>query len=175
MQSAFNLSQALVRIVFRRGSLQRIHYSNNRLLFAMAACIGLLVLAQLRYFGTDALDTGLLVFVCVSGLLIAASWLTWKVPRKRLMVALLTSLLIAAAALLILVVASWLPLGDSAAIKYGLAGVLALLVMLGTSNSLQFALASKRTKAVVYTLIFALALVLLYTTLQGLLAIVFAP
>lgn len=175
MQSVMNLSQALLRIVFRRGSLQRVHYSNNRLLFALFACVGLLIAAQLWYFGNDALDTGLLVFVCITGLLIAASWLTWKVPRKRLMVALLTSLLIAAAALFLLVLAAYLPWWEQAAARYGFAGLLALIVMLGVSNSLQFALGSHRLKAVAYTLIFAVALVLLYTTLQGLLQVVFNP
>jgi hypothetical protein len=174
MQSVMNLSQALFRIVFKRGSLQRVHYSNNRLMFALSTCVGLLVVAQLWYFDNDVLDTGLLVFVCVSGLLIAASWLTWKVPRKRLMTALLTSLLIAAAALLLLVLAASLPLWEQAPARYGFAGILALLVMLGVSNSLQFALGSPRLKAVSYTFIFALALVLLYTTLQGLLNVVFA-
>jgi len=154
--------------------LQRVHYSNNRFLFALCACVALLVAAQLWYFGNDVLDTGLLVFVCVAGLLIAASWLTWKVPRKRLMVALMVSLLIAAAALLLLVLAAGLPIWDQAAARYGFAGVLALLVMLGVSNSLQFALGSQRLKAVVYTVIFAVALILLYTTLQGLLQVVFA-
>lgn len=174
MQSVMNLTQALFRIVFRRGSLQRVHYSNNRLMFALFSCVGLLIAAQLWYFGNDVLDTGLLVFVCVSGVLITASWLTWKVPRKRLMTAVLTSLLIAAAALLVLVLAAGLPLWDQAPARYGFAGVLALVVMLGVSNSLQFALGSHRLKAVSYTVIFALALVLLYATLQGLLQVVFA-
>lgn len=174
MQSATNLSQALFRIVFRRGSLQRVHFTNNRFGFAIVACIGLLIAAQRWYFGNDVLDTGVLVFVCVTGLLIASSWLTWKASRIRLMVALLSSLLIAAAALLLLVVASALPLWEQPAARYGFAGVLALIVMLGTSNSLQFALGCHRLKAFSYTLIFTVALVLLYTTLRTLLQTVFS-
>ncbi len=174
MQSVGNLGRDLFRIVFRRGSLQRVHYSNNRLAFALIFMLLALVAAQLLYFHNDALDAGLAVFVCITSLLIASSWLTWKVPRKRLMTAVLVVLLIAAIALALLAAVSPLPIWHQAATQYGFAGLLAGIVVLGTANALQFALASGRGKAFAYTGLFALAVVLLYTTLQGLLAVVFA-
>ena len=174
MQSIGNLGSSVFRVVFRRGSLQRVHYSTNRLVFALLLMLAFLIAAQLWYFRSDALDTGLAAFVGTTSLLIASSWLTWKVPRKRLMTALLVVLLITAAAFLLLTVASVFPVWDQAALRYTFAGALALAVILGASNCLQYALGSSRTKAFTWTIAFALVVLLLYSTLRGLLAVVFA-
>jgi len=177
MQSAASLSQDIFRIVFRRGSLQRVQFTNQRLLTALLLSTVLLVGVQLWFFQTDVLDAGLLLFVVVSGLLIATSMLTWKVPRKRLMTAVLTVLLICCGGLALLLVAALLAttlLPSASIIKIGLPIVLGLVAWLGISNCLQYALACSRPKAFVYTLAFGLILALLYSTLQGLLAVVFS-
>ncbi len=174
MQSLSNLSRALYRIVFRRGSPQRVHYSQPRFLAALGLSIGGAVGTQLAYFGADVLDTGVLLFVLFSGFAVGVALLTWKVPRSRLLPTLLAVLLVTAIGFCLLWALGLLPVNISETARLIAAGLVGLAALVGLANCLQFALQSSTTLAFGYAGCFALALILLYTTLSNLLAVVFS-
>ncbi len=178
MQTLSSLGNAVYRIVFRRGSPQRIHFSTRRMLVGGSLMLLAVIGAQLLFLGADALDTGVLVFVLLSGLAIGSALLTWKVPRTRLLPTLLACVLIIACGFTLLSLAGLIPqiLGEGlgAALRTGLLLAVGIAMLVGLGNSLQFALKSTTAMAYTYAALFGVAVTLLYTTLTRLLAIVFA-
>lgn len=170
MQSFTSIGRALYRIVFRRGSPQRIHYSQRLTIWTLLALVMLAAASQLYVIGNGAVEIILYLFTLLSGMYLAVAWSSRSVPRGRLRQGLQAALLILAAAhLALLAAAPLIPLVDPLAYLMGaLVGTVALM---GLTNCVQFALGSSRARAAGYTLIFAFALTAFYATMLALLEI----
>ncbi|MGD8832757.1 MAG: hypothetical protein PVF57_19275 [Pseudomonadales bacterium] len=172
LQPITSIGRSLYRIVFRAGSPQRIQYSDRLLLTAVfvlpAAAIGALVL----FFEASVLEIGLVLFTLLAGTYIGAALLTRRASRARLRTSLLSFLLILDAAGVLLIAfapATHIP-GARIVVAVAVAGA----TLLGTSNIVQFTLASGRLAAVLVTLAFAVALGAFFTVLRPLLMTVFS-
>ncbi len=175
MQSPISILRALYRIVFHRGSPQRIHYDPKLMLTALALCFGLAIGVQRYLFARDALDLVLALFVGFAALLIGASLLTWKAPRPRMQTTMLSILLLLALAHALLLLLVPIPLADHLEnVRFGAAAFIALLTLLGISNCLRYGLGSGWLPAASYTLGAAVIVVLLFSTLQRLVGILYA-
>lgn len=173
MQSAASISRALYRIAFRGGTPQRIQYSGGLLLSAMVSflLIGVIVLRYL--FELSFVEVGLALFTVLTGVYLAAAFLTRKVARARLRMSLQSVFLLLAASqwLLLLFIplrslTPWLPI---------VAGLAVLIILLmGTINVLHFAQGGPRSNAVFLSLSFAAALGAFYSILRSLLETVFS-
>jgi len=167
MQSISSVGRGLLRIAFRRGSPQRIQYSGR---LTAAALVGLLVLAtatQRLVFRADLIDICLYLFTAAAGLYLGTALLSRKSSPGRLRATLqAAALLLAGAHLLMLLTAPasqalpWLPLA--------LAAALGVIVTLGLSNCVQYALGRPRSTAVAATLAWVLAVVAFYATMLAL-------
>ncbi len=173
MQSAVSISRALYRIAFRGGTPQRIQYRSG-LLFAGIFVFLFSSSIVLRYlYDLTFIEIGLALFTFLSGIYLAIALLTRKVVRARLRLSLQSLFLLLAAVhclLLLLVPAEpylpWLSLTG------GLAAL--LVVLLGSTNILQFAQGGGRARAAMMTLTFAAVLGIFYSILRGLLETVFS-
>ena len=173
MQSAVSIARALYRIAFRGGTPQRIQYRSG-LLFAGIFVFLLSSSIVGRYlYGLTFIEIGLALFTFLSGIYLAVALLTRKVVRARLRLSLQSLFLLLAAVhclLLLLLPAApylpWLPLA---------AGLTALvIVLMGTTNILQFARGGTRARAAIETLALAAALGAFYSILRSLLETVFS-
>ena len=178
MQSFMSLARAVMRIVFRSGSPQRIQYSAPRMIATALSFVVLAIASQITMFQSDPIEVGLFLFTCLTGLYIGAALLTRKVPRARLRVSLLAVLAVITGSQLLLLLLA--PLADlfvarrQGVFVYGVALLSGVLVLVGVANCLKFALGSNSARAWTYTLSFAGALIAFYATLYPLLQIVFA-
>ena len=172
MQSARNVAHSVYRIVFRRGSPQRIQYSDRRLVGSIVAAVVLLIAALRVFFGASMVETGLALFVVLSGIYIGAALLTRRAPRMRLRQTLLALLLILSAACILLIAASPLA-GMTAPIRTLLAGAVGLACVAGLANSLQYAYGPSLAVAWASALGFVAVLGTYYLTMRSLLEIVF--
>jgi hypothetical protein len=172
MQSPASISRALYRIVFRRGSPQRIHYDNRLLIWSLIAC-AIFTLATLRYlYQCSYIEIGLLLFLGLSGLYLAVALLTRRAPRQRLRLALQSVLIILTAAQLLLLLATPIValLPDSLVPVTVIVGLIAIN---GIGNCVQFAQSSSRSRALLQTLALVVAIAVLFSILRNLLQTVF--
>lgn len=172
MQSAANVAHSIYRIVFRSGSPQRVQYSDGRLIGTIVAFIGLTIAGQLVFFEASILEIGLALFTVLTGTYIGFALLTRKVSRVRIRQVMLTAFLILVCAQVLLLLAT--PLArfnpDTSLV---IVAMVALAVLMGLANSLQFALGGSRATAWWYMLAFTGALAAFYLTMHFLLATVF--
>ena len=173
MQSVQSIARALYRIVFRGGTPQRIQFSTQLLLIAIAATLVSTIIAGRFFFSLSAVEIGLLLFTGLSGLYIGAALLTRTVPRPRLRASLLTVFLLLGCAGVLFVLL--IPLRDSISYLSTVAGMAALLaVVSGTTNTVQWAKGTGRGNAALLTVAFTAVLTAFYTTLRWLLETVFS-
>jgi len=167
MQSISSVGRGLLRIAFRRGSPQRIQYSGR---LTAAALVGLLLLAtaaQRLVFHADLIDVCLYLFTGAAGLYLGTALLSRKSSPGRLRSTLQAAALLLAMAHLLMLPAApasaalpWLPLA--------LAAALGVIVTLGLSNCVQYALGRPRSTAVAATLGWVLAVAAFYAVMLSL-------
>jgi len=164
MQSISSVGRSLLRIAFRRGSPQRIQYSGR---LTTTALLGLLLLAaatQRLVFRSDLVDICLYLFTTAAGLYLGTALLSRNCSPGRVRATLqATALLLAAAHLLMLLTAPasralpWLPPTVAAA--------LGIILTLGLSNCVQYALGRPRAAAVAATVAWVLAMAAFYAAM----------
>lgn len=170
MQSFASIGRALYRIVFRRGSPQRIHYSQRLTLWSLLALVVLAAVSQRYVFGNDAVGIILYLFTWFSGMYLAVAFASRRVPRGRLRQGLQSAVLILAAAHLVLLLAA--PVARAMDfLPYLLGALVGAGALMGLANCVHFALGGSRARAVGHTLIFAFALTAFYATMHALLDI----
>lgn len=173
MQTIPSIGRAIYRIVFRSGSPQRIHYAPGNLPWALAAFIVLTIASQKVLFHAGYIEIGLFLFLALSGFYIAAALLTRRTPRPRLRLTMqAAAMILACAQLLLLLTTPLVMLSASALIPLSL--LVALAVIVGISNCVQFALASSRSSAYLRTVFFFFVAAVLYSILRQLLQTVFS-
>lgn len=173
MQSAVSISRALFRIAFRGGTPQRIQYNDRLLLIGLIGFV-LASIIVLRYlFNLAFIEIGLALFTFLSGLYLAVALLTRKVTRSRLRISLQSLFLLLGAVQCVLML--FIPLGAFIPWLPVAAGISAtIIVLMGSTNILQFAQGGQRGSAALLTLAFAAALGAFYSILRGLLETVFS-
>ena len=173
MQSVSSISRALYRIVFRSGSPQRIQYSDRLLIVSVLSFGVLLVASQVFFYTATIVETGLVLFTSLTGIYIATALLTRKASRMRIRTSLLAGFLLLAASQLILLL--FAPFADMInGLRPTVSLVLGIVILMGITNILQFALSSSRTRAALYAVACAAGLGLFYTAMRWLLQIVFS-
>ena len=173
MQSVQSTARALYRIVFRGGTPQRIQFSSQMLLLAIATTLVTTIVAGRFFFALSAVEIGLMLFTGLSSLYIGAALLTRSVPRVRLRASLLTVFLLLGCAGLLLVLL--IPLRASISQLPTIAGLLILLGLIsGTTNTVQYAKGIGRTNAAFLTVSFVAVLGAFYAVLRWLLETVFS-
>lgn len=173
MQSSASIGRAVYRITFRRGSPQRIHFSPALTGWALLALVLLATAGQVLVFGGDLIDVVLYLFTWLCGLAMGIALLSRRVPRGRLRSSQQAAVLILAAAHALLLAAAPFS-GTVPWLSFAVASALAVAVALGFVNSVQYALAAPRSKALALTLAFLFALAAFYATMRSLLAIALA-
>lgn len=179
MPSLKSIVRALYRMVFRGGTPQRVQYSGRLMLTAMAVFLATAILALRFVFTLSFVEIGLALFTLMSGIYLAAAWLTRKVGRAKLRSCLQSLFLLLAASQVVLLLL--LPLSMLTSETPGFANlplVAGLIVLggllMGTSNILHFAQGGPRSNAVLLTLCFSAALGAFYSILRALLEAVFS-
>ncbi|HEY5645185.1 MAG TPA: hypothetical protein VIS76_04555 [Pseudomonadales bacterium] len=172
MQDAGSIARNLLRIVFRGGSPQRVPYADSLFRSALAALVIGTGAASVTFFAGSVIETGLALFTLMCGLYIGAAALTRWVPRSRLRVSLQAVLLVLAAAQLVLIVMSPLLLAVPAG-KVPIAISVAAAALVGTTNTVQYALGSRRTRAALTVTAFAVGLGAFYAVLRSLLQVLY--
>lgn len=172
MQGASSIARNLLRIVFRGGSPQRIPYGDTLFRSALAAVVIGTVAASVTFFAGSVIETGLALFTLMCGLYIGAALLTRRAPRSRLRVSLQAVLLVLAAAQLALIVMSPLLLAVPAG-KLTIAISVLAAALVGTTNTVQYALGSSRARASVTVIAFAVGLGAFYAVMRNLLQVLY--
>lgn len=174
MQVPLANAYSVYRIVFKRGSPQRMEFTSGRFLAAFAGYIVLIVACQLFFFGSDPLQSGLFLFASLVWLWVGAALLSRKAPRNRLRLSLLAVVMIGTYAALVLLLTAPLMGYAPHGARYVVAALVAIAVLLGVSNCVQFTLAASRASAVTATVLSALAVTVFYVTLTSLFQVVFS-
>ena len=173
MQSVQSTARALYRIVFRGGTPQRIQFSSQMMLLAIALTLVTAIISGRFFFALTAVEIGLMLFTGLSGLYIGAALLTRSVPRARLRASLLTVFLLLGCAGLVLVLL--IPMRASISHLPTIASLLVLLGLIsGTTNTVQYAKGNGRANAAILTIAFAAVLGAFYAVLRWLLETVFS-
>lgn len=171
MQTAGSIGRSLYRLVFRRGSPQRIQYSPHLTIGALLALVLLAVAVRRWVFGGDVLAVVLYLFTVLAGLYLGAALASRRIARSRSRVALQAALLVLGAAHLLVLLAA--PLSGLVPVRWvALAAALAALAGLGSCT--RFALGTTGSKAYAWTLLFLFAAAGFYATMEALLAIALA-
>lgn len=171
MQSPLSISRAVYRIVFRGGTPQRIHFSRTLMLSATALYLICAIISQRLVFNSGAIPIGLLLFTSLSGIYIAAALLTRKVARGKLALTLQAVMVLMAFSQLLLL--TLIPFSTFEPMKMAVTSAIAICLILGVGNCLQFALSCRRTTAMAYTLLFGVALGAFYAIMFSLLQTLF--
>jgi hypothetical protein len=168
-----SVCNAVYRIAFKRGSPQRIHYSQRLTVGALLGLILIAVATQLLVFRADLIGVCLYLFAATSGLYLGVAWLSRRTSPPRLRQALQAGLLILATSHLLVLPAapfairfSWLP--------YLAALTAAAVALSGLTGCVHFALGGSRATALSYALVFAFAVAAFYATMRWLLSIAMA-
>lgn len=171
MQSLGSLSRSVARILFARGSPERIQVAPQTLplsLFLAALAYGLV---HWYLFNLSGAQVALSLFCLISILAMSMAWMTRYVARRRLLQVLVAMLLISALVGLLLAAVGLLPLAD---LQPWLALPLLFLLLYGLSHCLGYALRCSQWLALVWCVLFAALVYGLYTLLDQQLFHVFA-
>lgn len=171
MQSPLSISRAVYRIVFRGGTPQRIHFSSALMLSATAIYLVCAVISQRLVFASGAIPIGLLLFTSLSGVYIAAALLTRKVARSKLALTLQAVMVLMAFSQVLML--TLIPFSSVEPMKMALTSMVAICLILGVGNCLQFALGCRTTTAMAYTVMFGVALAAFYAIMFSLLQTLF--
>ena len=154
MNYLWGLFSNVARIVFLRGSPERIYYTRRLFIAALFIALAASAGAQALFFGDHLVFVLLRVFAEVTMFMIMVVLLTAKIPRIRLARMMLALVLISLFADSVLIILSVFPLGESAQyVAYAVGGV----AIYGASNCLAWALNSGFAKGLGYLALYVAA------------------
>ncbi|MGI9328339.1 MAG: hypothetical protein ACR2PZ_24190 [Pseudomonadales bacterium] len=171
MQSLGSLSRSVARILFARGSPERIQIAPQTLPLSLLLAALAYGLVHLYLFKLSGAQVALSLFSMISILAMSMAWMTRYVARRRLAQVLVAMLLISALLGLLLTAVGLLPLADR---QLWLALPLLLLLLYGLSHCLGYALRCSQWVALLWCVLFAAVVYGLYALLDQQLAQVFA-
>ena len=147
MAYLWTLFQNVLRIVFLRGSPERIYYTRRLFIVSLILAVAASALAQWLFHGDHLVFMILRVFAELTMFMLMAVLLTRKIARFRLARMMAVMVLISLLADAVLIAASALPLAGSRDL---LAYTLAAVAFYGAANSLKWGLNGAMRKALAY-------------------------
>ena len=165
---------SLLRIMFLRGSPERILYDRRWFILGLVAAIVLSALVQLIYFGDTAIFAGLRVFAELTMFMLWITLLTAKVGRLRLAQAMLMLVWISVVADAVLLLLGLLGLSLPIAPRDVIAVLWAAVVCYGVVNVIGWARREAMPAAALQVLGYVVAVVVLDGTFRYLFGIMAA-
>ncbi len=132
LQTVTEMTNGVYRVVFLRGSPERVHYSQRRFIVSLLLAIIASAAAQFLYFGDHVVFVILRVFAELTMFMLTMVVLTSRIPRFRLAYLMLILVLISLFADMLLLLLSPLPLGDA---HMGIAWLVGGVALYGASSA----------------------------------------